>query len=376
MPKDHKQTHLNINQNRSVANNSGQSGIALPAVTHSRMIKESDPMQGKFVIQPQKEEDETAQFVLQRLEKEEKSSSGEKMPFQLQINNSSGPVIQRALDVNFKSKENTISLSASGRPKWAAQVTKNLKPKEGESRGHIIEWSTRLRAYVNEINKLNKQQLLEKLGLGKSASDKEIQSFIYEDLRKIYNDLNNLSINDTGEDNDEGGLANTLAQQIDREKNKQTKAALLKQLFDHSFNPGKDNKGLAKFEEYKVIFAQAWNLPPEEVATWSNKWVKNPGKINEEKEPVREKEEINVLEIVRSIGDGIEELGVKKMLLEKAAAERIVSVEILESLKNEYVIAARKIAEKIKYLLEENHIKPNLATRMLDDLGKTLPTLS
>jgi hypothetical protein len=376
MPKDHKQTPLNISQNRSVANNSGQSGIALPAVTHSQMIEVRDPVQGKFVIQQQKEEENTAQFVLQRLETEEKSTSEEKMPFQLQTNNS-GPVIQRALNVNFATTgQDTFSLSASGRPKWATQVTKKLKPKAGESRGHIIEWSTRLRAYVNEINKLNKKQLLEKFGLSKNAPDEQIQSFIYEDLKTIYNDLKNLSINDTGEDNDEGGLANTLAQQIDAEKDEQTKAALLKQLFDHSFNPGKDNKGLAKFEEYKVIFAQAWNLAPEEVATWPNKWVKKPGEINEEKEPVKKKEEINVLEEVRSIGDGIEDLGVKKMLLEKAIAEKIVGAEVLESLKNEYVIAARKIAEKINYLLEEKHIKPALAMRMLEDLGKTLPTLS
>jgi hypothetical protein len=378
--------------NRSVAGNNTSSGISLPAVAHSQMIKASDPGQGKSVIQQQKEDKEIAQFVLQRQEIDEKLSLEEKMPFQLQTNNSH-PVIQRVLNVNFTSNamDNTFSLSASGRPgNWAARVTKKLKPKEGESRGHIIEWSIMLRAYVNEINGLKKEELLKRLKLGKNAPDRMIESKIVDELKNIYSDLDNLTINDTGADNAAGGSANQLTQQIEAEEDDDAKEILLKQLFDHSFNPGKDDKGLDQFEKYIMIFAQAWNLPPEKVATWPNKWMKRSVEVNEKREIAREKEEVNIPGVIRSvevdekkapprkkevvnvpgilidIKNGINEIRRKDLILEQLAAKSsLKSTEAFNKLKNEFSLEIDEIMRKITFLHEGGYIEPIFTVGML-----------
>jgi hypothetical protein len=201
------------------------------------------------------------------------------------------PVLQR-MNVDFRSNKEDFSLSASGRPAWAAKATKKLKPEEGQSRGHIIEWNTRQRAYVNGLKALGtKSKVISALGLPNGVPDGDIQHAIIGKLKTLFNDLENLTINDSKADNEAGAQANTLAQKIDGEKNGKKRLLLLKQLFQYSFNPGIDNEGMPKWDEYVRTFAQAWGVDEDDVKQWDHRLKdKTTGKEEEKKTGVEKKE--------------------------------------------------------------------------------------
>jgi hypothetical protein len=178
-------------------------------------------------------------------------------------------VVQAALNVAFKTTGNIITtLAISGRPKWAARVTKNLTPGPGQVRGHIIEWNTRARAFVNQYKGKNKKALTDLLGIRSSSDDSAIQHSLFEHLKAVYNDLENLTLNDEEADTAAGGLANTIAQVIDRGGlDEEARMEKLMELYPLGLNAGGAYDQW--IDKYNETFAMAWGIDPEVVAAWA-----------------------------------------------------------------------------------------------------------
>jgi hypothetical protein len=305
-------------------------------------------------------------------------------PFQLQT-----AVIQRKLVVDFKTTSNGFTLNAKGRPDWSSQAKKRLTPGPKQSRGHIIEWSTRSRAYVNSLRALSKRQLTDALGLDSRAADATIQTAIHTNMKEMYNDLTNLSLNDTEEDNEAGGEANRLAQLIDLQKEGPEKTALLKELYNHSFNPGSDGRGIAKFPEYQRVFAQAWGVAEDVVKSWPNKWVsgaKSGAAEDEKKTPIEARTTTTtttvtnaptrvVPPVVAEIANGIESLQAQKIILEGYLSDQLVDTTVKQRDLALFVQTARLLATKIMDNVVSGVIPDSLGERMMSDLGDTVPSL-
>ncbi|WP_437978961.1 hypothetical protein WMF11_23125 [Sorangium sp. So ce295] len=160
-----------------------------------------------------------------------------------------------------------IRLSISGRPNWANQISKHIVPPEGQSRGHVIEWSTMVRALVARVAS-SKARLKEILHT--QANDESgLTSALVEHLKRLYNNPDNIVLNYTGKDNDAGGKANSLAQDIDRLGEGPTRTLKLKELFSLSFNPGIGGAGLRRLPEYLTTFSIAWSIPEKTAAEWA-----------------------------------------------------------------------------------------------------------
>jgi hypothetical protein len=169
--------------------------------------------------------------------------------------------------MDFSSKDGQIStFGVSGRPKWAVKVTKKLEPKEGEVRGHIIEWNLRSRAFVSKY-KGDKKSLLALLDLGKTASDEVINTAIHRHMKGLYNDLGNLRINDEKQDTDAGGRANEIAQIIDAGRAGGKKTELLKELYSLSFNPGSSAEKW--LNTYNETFSNVWGVDTKALERWA-----------------------------------------------------------------------------------------------------------
>lgn len=201
--------------------------------------------------------------------------------------NHNNKLLQRGLEVNFTSKGDAITtLTAKGRPGWSAKATKWFKQQPGSadggtSKGHMVEWSTKLRAFVNEWKGKPKAELVAFLKHRGPQDDGSIQKTLYDYLKEEFNNLANLAVNSTAQDNEAGGIANTLAQAIDDNHfprsvslNKEKVTILSKEhairlLYKHSFNPTNAANTRAHIEAYEEAFAKAWNIALPTLRSWS-----------------------------------------------------------------------------------------------------------
>ena len=181
-------------------------------------------------------------------------------------------VVQRQLKVYFRSTENGFKIDAAGRPKgWAPRVRRELTTDDGQARGHIIEWNTRLRAFLARARQMTIGQLKVFID-SKALSDADLQRDIHNYLKRLYNDLTNLALNDAQADSRAGGLANKLAQQVDQTTpGSMERQNLLKELFQYSYNPGLDNID-DLLPQYINDFSAAWGVDAGLVYGWAEKY--------------------------------------------------------------------------------------------------------
>jgi len=183
-------------------------------------------------------------------------------------------LVQRAQSINCAVSDgagtNKYNITATGRPNNWSQNVKDvhvLINPDLYCRGHIIEWNLMLKYVVIKMNQLDKEAFRQRIDSNGITDLTTLGKNLKTFLKTLYNDVDNISVNEKADDNITGGVANTLRQQLEGKPEGIERTALLRKLFDAGYNPGEDEIQTIR-HNYKTIFGAVYGTPTETLDIW------------------------------------------------------------------------------------------------------------